>query len=176
MGRISIKSKITGVVQDIKMYRTVEKDEMSDSLKKQFNKHEKPIKEYKKVIEKYKVANPVNLEPDYKLEPTGKLKNAKDSVLIEFYLKYEDNMSIGDKLIYYSALKGVIKDIFPVGKEPYSDLRKDETIHSLLAIGSVNGRMVCSVEVNALINKVLIELDRKVKEKLSIKFKMIDQM
>jgi len=176
LGRISIKSKITGVVQDIKMYRTVEKDEMSDSLKKQFNNYEKPIKELKKVIEKHKVSNPVNLEPDYKLEPIGKLKNAKDSILIEFYLKYEDRMSVGDKLIDFSALKGVIKDIFPIGKEPYSQFRKDEIIHSLLAIGSVNGRMVCSVQVNALINKILIELDRKVKEKLGLKFKMLDEM
>ncbi len=176
LGRISIKSKITGIVQDIKMYRTVEKDEMSDSLKKQFNNYEKPIKELKKVIEKHKVSNPVNLEPDYKLEPIGKLKNAKDSILIEFYLKYEDRMSVGDKLIDFSALKGVIKDIFPIGKEPYSQFRKDEIIHSLLAIGSVNGRMVCSVQVNALINKILIELDRKVKEKLGLKFKMLDEM
>ena len=41
---------------------------------------------------------------------------------------YVDKMSIGDKLIYWSANKGVIKDIIPKGLEPYTDFRPDEEI------------------------------------------------
>jgi hypothetical protein len=169
LGRIPIKSKITGTVQDIKIYRTVEKDELSDSLRKKVNEIENPIKQMKKIMNKYNLETNF-VEPDYKLEATGKLKNAQDSVLIEFYLKYHDKMSIGDKLIYYSALKGVVKDIFPVGKEPFSEFRPDEKIHSLLAIGSVNARMVCSIKINLAINKILVELDRKVKDIAGIKY------
>ena len=110
----------------------------------------------------------------YKLPPTGKLKNAENGVLIEFYLRYEDKMSVGDKLIYYSALKGVIKDIFPEGKEPQVQFRPDEKIHSLLAVGSVNGRMVTSILINGGINKYLIELSRKCKEIAGMKVSIDD--
>lgn len=175
LGRIPIKSKITGEVKDIKIYRTVEKDELSDSLKKKVNELEKPIADLKKVMKKYNIDSANRLEADYKLESTGKLKNVDDGVLIEFYLKYEDKMSVGDKLIYFSALKGVIKDIFPKGKEPYTNFRPNEPIHSLLSQGSVVGRMVCSVILNMSINKVLIELDRKVKDIAGIPWKNLDE-
>lgn len=175
LGRIPIKSKITGVVEDIKISRTVEKDELSDSLKKKVNELEKPISDMKKVMKKYDIDFHDKFEADYKLAQTGKLKNVEDGVLIEFFLKYEDKMSVGDKVIYYSALKGVVKDIFPKNKEPYTDFRPDEKIHSLLSLGSVNGRMVTSVMINGALSKILIELDRKVKDMLGIKYKYLDE-
>lgn len=163
LGRIPIKSKVTGIVQDIVMYRTVELDELSESLRKAFKDYEKNISERRKVMKKYGIDDS-SLPADYKLPATGKLKNIEDGVLIEFYLRYEDMMSIGDKIIYYSALKGVIKDIFPEGMEPTSEFRPNEKIHSLLSVGSVNGRMVTSILINGAINKYLIELSRKCKE------------
>ena len=104
------------------------------------------------------------------LPPIGKLKGAEGKVLVELYIKYIDNMSIGDKLVYFSALKGVVKTIFPKGQEPYSEFRPNETVHSFLPVGSVNARMVSSVLVHGAINKVLIELDRKVKDIMGIKW------
>ena len=103
-----------------------------------------------------------------KLPATGKLKHAEDKVLIEFYVKYDDTMGVGDKLVYYSALKGVVKSIFPKGKEPVSEYRRDEKVHTLLATHSINGRMVGSVLIMAAMNKVLIELSRHVKDIMGI--------
>lgn len=176
LGRIRVKSKITGIVQDIKVYRTVEKDELSDSLKKLANNIEKETKQLKTIMKKYDINEYNKLDPDYKLDPTGKLKNINEGVLIEFYLKYKDKMSVGDKLIYYSALKGVVKDIFPINKEPYTDFRPTEKIHSLLSNGSVTARMVGSILLSMIINKVLIELDRKIKTELGIPFKFLDEI
>ena len=65
----------------------------------------------------------------------------------------------------------VLKDIFQKGKEPYSDYRPKEMIHSLLSIGSINARMVTSELITAGINKGLIELSRKVKDMAGIKWK-----
>lgn len=171
LGRVPIKSKVTGVVQDIIIYRTVDVDELSPSLKKIVTEYERDLNKKKKEMKQYgiKDADLVIGSTD-KLPPTGKLKNAYDSVVIEIYLKYEDQMKVGDKLIYYSALKGVTKDIFPVGKEPYSEYRPNEKIHSLLSVGSVNGRMVGSVLINGAIYKYLIELSRKCKDILNIKY------
>lgn len=175
LGRIRIKSKVTGVVQDIKIYRTVDEEELSDSLKKVVKNYEKPIKSIKKTMDKYGLDSN-RIDASDKLESSGKLKNVEDGVLIEFYLKYEDRMSVGDKIVYYSALKGVVKDIFPIGKEPTTPFRPNEPLGSLLSSGSVNGRMVCSVKVVLAINKVLVELDRAVKEKLGIKWKNLNDM
>ena len=170
LGRRPIRSKVTGIVQDIVISRTVEKNELSDTLKKIVDNYEKDINRKKKVMKQYNIHKETELPSTEKLPATGKLKNSDDGVLIEFYLKYEDKMSVGDKLVYYSALKGVVKDIFPEGKEPTSEFRPNEKIHSLLSIGSVNGRMTCSILINSVINKGLIELSRKVKDILEIPY------
>lgn len=170
LGRQKIESKVTGIVQDIVISRTVDKDELSPSLKKLVNAYEKDINDKKKIMKTYGINQETKLPSTDKLPATGKLKDCEDGVLIEFYLKRVDKMSVGDKMIYYSALKGVTKDIFPVGKEPTSSFRPDEKIHSLLSIGSVNGRMTCSIKLNAVLNKGLIELGRKVKDILGIPY------
>jgi len=167
LGRITLRAKVSGVVQDIKMYRTVELNELSPSLKKVFTEYERNIKKTKNVMEKYHI-DTKQYDSDYKLDTTGKLKNSEDGVLIEFYLKYHDKMSVGDKLIYYAALKGVVKGIFPEGKEPYTDYRPNEKIRSFLTASSVNKRMVTSIIKVGAIQKVLIEMDRKIKDLFDI--------
>ena len=98
LGRINITSKVTGIIQDIEIYRTVELDELSDSLKKICKKYEKKIKNKKDMMIKYGIDRLEELPPDYKLESTGKLKNCIDGVQIIFYLKYSDKMSVGETL------------------------------------------------------------------------------
>ena len=171
LGRIPIKSKVTGVVQDIIIERTVEIDELSPTLKKVVNSYENDIKRKKKAMDQYGIEDENKTLPDTKAMPaTGKLKNAYDSVVIRIYLMYHDKFKVGDKLIYGTAVKGVDKDVFPEGLEPYSEYRKNEKIHALLSIGSINARMVTSVLITTAINKGLIELARKVKEMAGIPY------
>lgn len=171
LGRIPIKSKVTGWVQDIKIYRTVDIEELSPTLQKIVNDYERGINKKKKEMEKYGVDNiDINLGSTGKLPPIGRLKNVDNGVKIEFYLKYEDKMKVGDKLIFYSANKGVVKDIFPEGKEPRSEYRPNEAIHALMSSESINGRMVGSIMINGAINKGLIELGRQCKDILGIKY------
>lgn len=176
LGRINIKSKVTGTVEDIVIYRTVEIEELSPTLQKIVKEYEKPIKEQKKIMQKHGITDFSSLKPDYKLESTGKLKNVKDGVLIEFYLSYGDKMSVGDKVVFYSANKGVVKNIFPEGDEPKSDFRPNEKINAFIGITSVNGRMVTSIQHVAAVNKLMIELDRKVKETMGVPWKTIEEM
>ena len=171
LGRIPIKSKVTGVVQDIIIERTVEIDELSPTLKKVVNSYENDIKRKKKAMAQYGIEDENKTLPDTKAMPaTGKLKNAYDSVVIRIYLMYHDKFKVGDKLIYGTAVKGVDKDVFPEGLEPYSEYRKDEKIHALLSIGSINARMVTSVLITTAINKGLIELSRKIKDMAGIPY------
>ena len=171
LGRIPITSKVTGIIQDIIIERTVELDELSPTLKKIVSAYEKEIKDKKNIMNKYGIEDVNKVLQDTKALPaTGKLKNASDAIVIRIYLSYHDKFKTGDKLIYGTAVKGVDKELFPAGEEPYSEYRPNEKIHSLLSIGSINARMVTSVLITAAINKGLIELSRHVKEMAGIKW------
>lgn len=177
LGRIQIRSKLTGILQDIRIYRTCELDELSPSLKKLVTAYENKIKKTKTDLKKYGISDTVELlEPDYKLNPEGKLKDTIDGVKIEFYLKCTDKMGIGDKLVYSAALKGVIKDVIKPGDEPYTDFRPDEHIEALLTTCGVDARMVASILISGTINKAMVELDRKCKDILGIKWKYLYNM
>lgn len=177
LGRIRLKSKYTGFIQDIKIYRTCDiDDDMSDSLKKIITSYEKKIKEKKNIYIKNNIPGANLLDPDYKMEATGKMKNNPNGVKIVFYISYNDKLSVGDKLVAQSANKGVVKGIFPEGKAPYSEYRPNEDIHALFAARSFNARMVTSVWSSGAINKCLIELDRQVKEIMGIEWEKIEDM
>ena len=171
LGRRAITSKVTGFVQDIVIKRTCELNEMSPTLKKIVSNYEKEINNNKAKMKSYGIDDVNKTLPDTEALPaTGDLKKAYDSVVIKIYLKYHDKFAVGCKLIYGTAVKGVAKDIFPKGKEPYSEYRPNETVHALLSIGSINARMVTSVLINNGINKGLIELSRRVKEMAGIPY------
>ena len=174
-GRTKVKSKLTGFIADIEILRSCEIDELSDSLKKIVTDYEKPITAMRKKIEKYDPEAAKNLPADYKLPATGRLKNCEDKIKIIFSLSYKNKMSVGNKLTYFSALKGVVKDIFPKGEEPRSSYRPDETIHTMMSVCSANGRMTISPFINASINKVLIELARHCRDIMGIESKMLDE-
>ena len=44
----------------------------------------------------------------------------------------------------------------------------------MMGVSSINGRMVCSPMIVGAINKVLIELDKKVKEMAGIPYKYLN--
>ena len=169
IGKIKVKSKVTGKLQDIKVYSTIPTSEMSKSLASFVNKYNGPVDKMKSKLSKLGIDGS-QYGTSGVLPPVGKLKHCEGKVLVEFYIKYYDKMSVGDKLVYFSALKGVVKEIFPEGKEPYSEYRPDEKVHSFLPVGSINARMVTSVLTLGAINKVLIELDRHVKDIMGVKW------
>lgn len=176
LGRIRLKSKYTGIIQDIKIYRTCEIDEMSESLQKIVTDYEKGIKARKKLYQKYKTPGGNLLDPDYKMQPTGIMKNNTDGVKIVFYIKYNDKLSVGDKVVAQSANKGVVKNIFPKGLEPFSENNPNESIHALFAARSFNARMVTSVWTSGAINKCMVELDKQVKSIMGIDYTPIEEM
>ena len=176
LGRIKLKSKYTGVIQDIKIYRTCEIEELSDSLKKIVTDYEKSIKARLKMYEKYNAPGANLLEPDFKMQPTGIMKNNPDGIKIVFYIKYNDKLSVGDKVVAQSANKGVVKNIFTNDLTPFSEFRPNEKIHALFAARSFNARMVTSVWTSGAINKCMIELDRKVKEIMGIDYQPLEDI
>ena len=110
------------------------------------------------------------------MDATGIMKNNPDGVTFVFNIKYNDKLSLGDKVVAQSTNKGVIKNIFSEGYEPFSEYRPNEPIHALFAARSFNARMVTSVWTSGAINKCMIELDRQVKEIMGIDWEPIENM
>jgi DNA-directed RNA polymerase beta subunit len=171
LGRIHVRSKLTGVVQDIKIFRTCELDELSPSLRKLVTAYENRIKKEKAELKKMGVQNVEGLlDPDYKLEAQGKLKDCLDGVKIFVYIKCHDSMGVGDKLTYWSANKGVVHDIIDSKVAPYTDYRPDEEISAFTGIASINKRQIASNLLIGALNKLCIELARSCREKLGIPY------
>ena len=169
LGRKNIKSPVTGKVAGIKIYRTVEIEEMSESLQKVVKKYEQPIKKMKKILDNNNILSS-DLPATYTLPTTGKLKNAVDSVKIEIYLEMHDILSVGDKIVMDRANKGIIKDIIPSEEAPYTDFRPNEEVSVFANVSSFNKRMVISPLIIGSLNKLMIELDRSIKDILEIPY------
>ena len=174
LGKVPIKSKYSGVIEDIKIYSSVDLEELSPSLQKIVKEYYDKINRKKKIINKYD-KNPGIIkagilfnEPTEKIKPTpdGKLKGKEvfDGVLIEFYIKYHDSIAVGDKITFYSALKSIVGEVIPEGYEPYSEFRPDEEISAFVGPSAVLQRMVPSIIFTMFGNKVLIELKNKLRE------------
>ena len=169
VGKRKLKSEVTGVITDIRIYRTVELDELSPSIKKIVSAYEKPIKEKAKFLEENGITGK-KLPAHTKLAPTGKLKKSQDAIFVEFYVEYLDTVGIGDKIVYNSANKAVEKAIFPVGKEPYTEFRPNEKLDAMLADSGISKRLVSSSYIYGSLQKLMIELDRSVKDIMGIPY------
>lgn len=169
LGRKTIKAEFSGTIVDIKIYRTVELEELSPSLRKIVEDYEAPIIKLKEKLDKEGIESS-HLPATYKLDPTGKLKRAQQAIYIEFYVEYLDTMAVGDKIVYFSANKAIIKNILSKEDTPYTDFRPNEPIDAFVSEVSISKRMVSSTIINGSINKLLVELDRTIKDKLGIKY------
>lgn len=172
IGRHVVKSKVTGTISDIKIYRTCEIDELSESLRSIVTKYENGIKKIKKVADRSN--NDIVLPPYEKLPMNGKLKNV-DGILIEIYMKYTDRLSVGDKLSS-NANKTVLMNIYKDSEAPYTDFRPNEKIDMVNSCSALDGRMLTSIQKNGLLNKVMIELSRSVCDIMGVKYKTIHEI
>lgn len=173
LSKVPIKTKYGGVIQDIKIYCSVELSELSPSLRTIVSAYYAKNNKKKKILDKYDKSSSVVKcgmlvnEPTSTIKPSeyGKIKGTDvDGVLIEFYIKYDDALGIGDKITYFSALKSVIGEVIPEGYEPYSEFRPDEEVSSFVGPLAILARMVPSTMQTITCNKVLIELKRKLEE------------
>jgi hypothetical protein len=106
-------------------------------------------------------------EPTGKVETNnGKLRGAivNEGVLIEFYIKVHDELGIGDKIVFFSALKSIVGSIIPEGQEAYTLYRPEETIDAVLSCNSLIARGITSAPKMLMSNKLLVELSRKLKD------------
>ena len=143
---------------------------MSESLQKFVKDMEAESKAVTKKMNELGIKDPTITGSVTKLEPKGKLKNAPDSVLIEYYIEYHDIMAVGDKLTIFAANKGVVHNIIPSDVAPYTDFRPTEEISLYTGIATINKRQIASNLIVGSLNKLCIELGRSVRDILGIPF------
>lgn len=170
LGKRRLTSEVTGTVTGIKMFRTVDTKDLTPSLKKMVDAYEKPIKEMADKVNSLKGVDKSIVDSHTTLSTIGKLKKAEDSVLVEYYVEYLDTVGIGDKIVYFAANKATEKSIIPLGKEPRSSFRPNETVDAFVSEVSIDKRIVTSTLLNGALNKLMIELDRSVKDILGIPY------
>jgi DNA-directed RNA polymerase beta subunit len=169
----SLKATDSGEIIDIKMYYTVDINELSPSLQKIVKAYNQKIDKKNKFLDKYKNENDNNFykcgqlltETSEKSETFyGKVKgeDVGDGILIEFYIKHKDIIKKGDKTTNFCALKGVVSHVIEEGQEPWSEFRPEEEVSAFISPLSILARKTPSVYTNLFGNKVLIELKRKV--------------
>ncbi len=173
LGKVPIKSKYSGIIEDIKIYSTVDLEELSPSLRKEVSKYYTKINKKKKLMDKYEKSDGIYRmgillnEATSKIETKdGKVKGYEvgDGVLIEIFIKYSDTMGVGDKLTYFTALKSIVGQVIEEGQEPYSLFRPDEEVSSFIAPSAVLARMTPSILLTMFGNKVLVELKRSLEK------------
>ena len=168
-----IKAKFSGVVDDIKVYCTVDIEELSPSLRRIVTDYYDKVNAKRAMLEKYDdkgsvvKCNMLFNEPTGKVETNnGKLRGAvvNDGVLIEFYIKVYDEVGVGDKIVFFSALKSIVGGVIEEGKEAYTLSRPEESIDAVLSCNSLIARGISSAPKMLMSNKLLVELSRKLKD------------
>ena len=168
-----VKSKYSGVISDIKIYSTVGLNELSPSLRRIVKDYYDKTNKRKKILNKYDDSNELYKcgilfnEPTKPIQtPDGKVKGniVNDGVLIQIYVKYFDELAIGDKITNFTALKGIVGAKVEEGKEAYSEFRPEEEISTCIAPAAIIARMTPSIVLTLLGNKVIVELKRTLKD------------
>ena len=170
LGRRPVKSPVTGRIVGVKVYRTCELEDMSESLRKFCEVMEAPSRATERKLKSLGITDPTLTGSTKKLDPIGKMKNCPNCVLIEYYIQYHDIMAVGDKLTYWSANKGVVHTIVPSNVAPYTDFRPNEEISAFTGISSINKRQIASNLIIGSLNKLCIELGRSVRDILGIPY------
>lgn len=167
-----VKSKYTGQIVKVNMYYNKDLTEFSPSIQKILKPYITKNKKRATIVNGLKD----NLEQDIPLdmsidniEKTSLDKingNDIDGLLLEFYIEYEDELSIGDKVSFSTALKTVVSDVIESGEEPYSEYKPDEEIEAILSPLSVVSRMTGDLFCILFLNKALLGLKDNISKML----------
>lgn len=176
IGRNVVKSKVTGRISDIKIYRTCDIDEnMSESMKKIVTTYERDVNRLKKIANSCSNSDSIQLAEAGKLPAVGKLKGV-DGVRIEIYMEYHDKLGVGDKVASLNANKNVMMSQYATEDAPYTDFRPNEAIDAVSSCSAIDGRMICSPFMVGGLNKTMIELWRKVCDIMGVKWPTLHEI
>lgn len=158
-----ILSKYSGKIADIKIYYNVDESELSESLRDILNKYRTNILKRKNALSG--VTTDSVIIPVIEKINTKKIGNVEfDGMFIEFYVEYNDLLTEGDKIVFSTALKGIVSRRVTLEESPFSEKEPGEPIDAVMTPTGLISRMVPDFLFQLYTNKVLIYLKRKIKE------------
>lgn len=164
------KANATGTIVDMKVYFTVPLEELTESLNTFILKWAKNVKSNIKFEKQYQVDD-IELEKRLKItkpSQTGTtsringaiIPNNGKGVLIEYYIKHDTTMSVGDKATLYANLKAIVAQIIPNGQEPITE--DGIVLDGCLSLISVMARMCYSILMGGVITHALVEKSKSI--------------
>lgn len=165
-GSKPVKSKVKGIVKDIKVYYTVPFESLTKSMQKFIKEiasyetsKEETLKKFVELKNATSILSPIQ---EVKPDSLGRIKGVKveDGVLIEYYIEYTDVMGVGDK-ITFSAVKGVINNVIDDDFAAFTESAPDEPIEIFTSIIGVAKRMVLDIFKIAMGSRILVEEKKK---------------
>jgi hypothetical protein len=168
IGNESVKSKYSGTVVDIKIYYNKPFEELNESLQKLIRQYKSKVQKRKNILGDIKTSA-VRIAPteQQKVNSEGKTKigvEEFEGVMVQFFVEYYDEMGEGDKLVYSTALKGVISQTIADSEAPISEYRENEHVEAILTPTGIISRMTADIYSMLFGNKVLVELGKQIKE------------
>lgn len=163
------KASHAGTIVDIVIYSQVDPEQCSPSVKKLLIDYRSKIQHIGKVLNKYDKSDGIvkagymNRRPETDVKDKyGKIKGVETDILIEFYVKHVYNLSIGDKIILYSANKNTISKVIPNDQRGWSEGNPDDPIQGAISPSPLSKRFLASVPTVLANTTCLMELKRKI--------------
>lgn len=170
-GRTNIVSKWNGKLVDVKIYYTIPKEELSESLQQVINEYERDIKKRNKIFRDNGInmqdMTTLNDKPSMTEPVNGKIEGIKmgdKHVLIKFFIQTLDKFAGGDKCTYATALKGINQTLIPKGQEPYLASDPDTKIDAFMSMSGYYARMTNSFPISMALNATLLGVEKKIKD------------
>jgi len=162
LARTTTVAKDRGEIVDIKVFYSVPKEELSESLRNFINKTEKEANKKFNAAKEYSGNDPIFVHKPMFLE-NGKISGVEvDGVLIQFFIKIVDKANPGDKYSAGGALKGIVSSVFEKDKEPLDE--EGNKIDYVVSPLSLVSRMTLDVFGNLWSNSILIDLKKRMLE------------
>jgi hypothetical protein len=163
IGNEQIKSKYSGTLADIKIYYNIPFEELSKTLQDLIKKYKAKVDKRRKALSGVEPGS-VNIHP-IEQQSSKKVGIVEyEGVLIEFGVEYYDEMGEGDKMVFSTALKGVVSQTMADEESPLTEYRQDEHIEAIITPTGIISRMTADVYSMLFGNKVLVELGKQIKD------------
>lgn len=162
----SIKAKYTGEITKVDIFYNCPFEQLSPSLQKLIRNYQGMLSSRANAV-KGIPHNNVHIPP---LEQTDAKKIGKESfpddggVIINIYIEYIDELGMGDKITYNTALKGVVSKVLSKDEAPLCDYRPEEPIEAILTPTGIISRMTTDIYSFIYSTKVLVECGKQIRE------------
>jgi uncharacterized protein YkvS len=168
LARSTAKSKYAGKIVSMDLFYNAKLEDMHPSLRKFVTDYTDKYKKKANALSNIKEDELITLPNTERVDSDKILGNDMEGVLITFYIEHEELLGVGAKITFFSAVKTIIAEVIPEGKEPFSEYRKEEDIDGIVSPMSVLARLTPDLVITGYTNKVLLELKRQVIDDLGL--------